>query len=90
MRGYGDPRFGPVSDQFDDWLTQTVEGAPDARDEALEAWEQAPSARLSHPPRAEEHLLPLFVAAGAADGAPGHRVFSDRVMETTLSAFRFG
>ncbi len=90
MRGYGDPRFGPVSDEFDAWLMQTVEGAPAARDEALEAWEQAPSARLSHPPRAEEHLLPLLVAAGAAAGAPGKRVFSDRVMETTLSAFRFG
>ena len=63
---------------------------PADRDAALENWEQAPSARLSHPPRAEEHLLPLFVAAGAAEGAPGKRVFSDRVMETTLSAFRFG
>jgi len=90
MRGYGDPRFGPVSDQFDLWLTHTVEGSPADRNAALEEWEHAPSARLSHPPRAEEHLLPLFVAAGAAEGAPGKRVFSDRVMETTLSAFRFG
>jgi aromatic ring-opening dioxygenase catalytic subunit (LigB family) len=90
MRGYGDPRFGPISDQFDAWLTQAIEGAPAARHAALLEWEQAPAARLSHPPRAEEHLLPLFVAAGAAADDPGRRVFSDRVMETTLSAFRFG
>ena len=33
--------------------------------------------------------LPPMVAAGAAPAACGQRVFSDRVMETTLSAFRF-
>ncbi|MBU3738002.1 MAG: dioxygenase [Rhodoferax sp.] len=90
MRGYGDPRFGPVSDAFDQWLTATVEGEAGAREQALIQWAQAPSARLCHPPRAEEHLLPLMVVAGAAGGDAGRRVFSDRVMETTLSAFRFG
>jgi len=90
MRGYGDPRFGPVSDAFDAWLTQAVEAGPSQRTHALAAWEQAPQARLCHPPRAEEHLLPLMVAAGAGGDSPGRKVFSDRVMETTLSAFRFG
>jgi len=90
MRGYGDPRFGPVSDEFDSWLTETVGSDPVSRRERLVAWEKAPSARQSHPPRAEEHLLPLFVAAGAAGSDPGRRIFSDRVMETTISAFRFG
>jgi len=90
MRGYGDPRFGPVSDAFDDWLVQAVESAPAQRHQALAEWAQAPGARLCHPPRAEEHLLPLMVVAGAAGQDPGQRVFSDRVMETTLSAFSFG
>ncbi|MEX0810437.1 MAG: class III extradiol ring-cleavage dioxygenase [Dongiaceae bacterium] len=90
MRGYGDSRFGPISDQFDQWLTAAIEGVPAVRRAALLEWDKAPAARLSHPPRAEEHLLPLFVAAGAAGSDPGWRVFSDRVMETTLSAFRFG
>ena len=31
-----------------------------------------------------------MVVAGAAGQDPGEKVFSDRVMETTLSAFRFG
>lgn len=90
MRGYGDPRFGPVSDEFDHWLTAAVEAAPDTRWQALTGWAHAPSARQSHPPRAEEHLLPLMVVAGAAQGDAGRKVFSDRVLETTLSAFRFG
>lgn len=90
MRGYGDPRFGPVSDEFDAWLIQTIEADPAERSDRLRQWDSAPSARLSHPPRAEEHLIPLFVAAGAAGDDRGRRVFSDRVMETTLSGFRFG
>jgi aromatic ring-opening dioxygenase catalytic subunit (LigB family) len=90
MRGYGDPRFGPISDTFDDWLSCTIEAEPPQRELALIAWEQAPSARLCHPPHAEEHLLPLMVAAGAARQDKGQRQFSDRVMQTTLSGFVFG
>lgn len=90
MRAYGDPRFGPISDEFDRWLTHAVEAEPQQRHKALVDWAQAPSARLSHPPHAEEHLLPLMVAAGAAGQGKGQRMFSDRVMETTLSAFTFG
>jgi aromatic ring-opening dioxygenase catalytic subunit (LigB family) len=90
MRGYGDPRFGPISDEFDQWLTDAVQSEPAQRHQALVDWAQAPSARLSHPARAEEHLLPLMVVAGAAGQDAGQRVFSDRVLETTLSAFRFG
>lgn len=89
MRGYGDPRFGPVSDQFDRWLADAVSAAQPERQQALTDWASAPGARLSHPPRAEEHLLPLMVAAGAAGADRGEHVFSDRVMEVTLSAFRF-
>jgi aromatic ring-opening dioxygenase catalytic subunit (LigB family) len=90
MRGYGDPRYGPVSDVFDAWLTETVKAAPGERDQRLAHWEQAPHARHCHPPRAEEHLLPLMTVAGAAGQDAGRKVFSDRVMETTLSAFVFG
>ncbi len=90
MRGYGDPRFAPISDEFDHWLTAAVELPPGERDRALQRWEDAPAARLCHPPRAEEHLIPLLVAAGAAGDSNGRKVFSDRVMHTTLSAYRFG
>lgn len=90
MRGYGDKRFAPISDDFNRWLVQAVEAAPTQREQALANWTDAPSARLCHPPRAEEHLLPLQVVAGAAGEDSGKCIFTDRVMETTLSAFRFG
>ena len=90
MRGYGDPRFTPISAEFDDWLTAAVQNAPEQRDALLADWTQAPHARLCHPPRAEEHLLPLMVVAGAAGESVGHKAFSQKIMETTISAFRFG
>ena len=89
MRGYGDPRFTPVSAEFDDWLTATVESAPAGRDALLADWTQAPHARLCHPPGGEEHLIPLLVAAGAGADSEGRKVFSEKIMDTTISAFRF-
>lgn len=89
MRGYGKPQFGPISDAFDDWLTQTVESDPVTRNKKLADWSAAPFARQSHPLGEEEHLLPLMVVAGAASNGMGKRVFTDRVLETTLSAFTF-
>jgi len=90
MRAYGNPAYGPVSDAFDAWLTQAVESSPEKRYELLSNWTQAPGARDCHPQRAEEHLLPLMTVAGAAGQDAGRKVFSDRVLETTLSAFVFG
>jgi aromatic ring-opening dioxygenase catalytic subunit (LigB family) len=89
MRGYGKPQFGPISDAFDGWLTQTVESDSATRNKRLADWSAAPFARQSHPLGEEEHLLPLMVAAGAASNGMGKRVFTDRVLETTLSAFTF-
>lgn len=90
MHGYGDPRFTPISAAFDQWLTAAVESPRAIRDALLREWTQAPHARDSHPPGGEEHLLPLLVAAGAAGDAAGRRVYSEVVMHTTLSAYRFG
>lgn len=90
MRAYGNPQYAPVSDVFDAWLTQAVESSPEERHQRLAHWHTAPHARDCHPPRAEEHLLPLMTVAGAAGMDAGRKVFSDRVMQTTLSAFTFG
>lgn len=90
MRGYRDPRFAPISDEFDAWLDQAVSAPPRERDALLAQWAAAPAARLCHPPGAEEHLLPLMVAAGAAGNDYGRTVFKDRVMQTTVSGVRFG
>ncbi len=89
MRGYGDARYTPISAEFDDWLTAAVESPPAQRDALLQDWTQAPHARHCHPLGGEEHLIPLLVAAGAAEGSAGRKVYSERVMETTISAYRF-
>ncbi len=90
MGAYGNPKYGPVSDAFDAWLTQAAQAEPTERWKLLANWEQAPGARHCHPPRAEEHLIPLMAVAGAAGNDSGRKIFSDRVMGTTLSAFSFG
>ncbi len=86
MRGYGDPRFTEPSAAFDQWLAEAVQRPAAARALALAQWEQAPAGRLSHPQ--EEHLLPLMVAAGAAEG-PGEPVYREQVMKTAISGFEF-
>ena len=68
-----------------------VAAAPAERDAGLTAWEQAPMARACHPPRAEEHLLPLMVAAGAAPDEPATRIYGERLMGyIAVSSYRFG
>jgi aromatic ring-opening dioxygenase catalytic subunit (LigB family) len=86
LRAMGDPRATLPSEQFDLWLTKTASLTHALRSEQLEQWSHAPAARIAHP--REEHLLPLMVAAGAAEGA-GTRVFSQQVMGAQVSGYRF-
>lgn len=61
---------------------------PPQRTARLMNWTGAPSARICHP--REEHLIPLMVAVGAAEGEQGRRVYSDAVMGCAVSGFEFG
>ena len=90
MAGYGDTNFTAPSESFDECLTNTVEADSDERFAALTHWTQAPHALASHLLCAEEHLLPLMVVTGAAGDDKGHKVYSEQVMKTQLSAFQFG
>ena len=78
-----------ASDEFDAWLTATVEDADTAaRDAKLAQWHRAPSGLASHP--RPEHLLPLHVVAGAAGSDPGRRTYADHVLGKAQSGYRFG
>lgn len=78
----------PGADVFDAWLTETLTAVPrKEREHRLVHWENAPNARAAHPH--EDHLLPLMVAAGMAEAAPGRLVFHDRAMGAPLSAYVF-
>lgn len=84
MRGGGD---GDAK-KFDTWLTQAATSEPQHRNALLAAWDKAPSARQAHP--REEHLLPLMVVAGAAESDAGKQVYTDVVMNSAISAYKFG
>ncbi len=88
MRAFG-PAGAAPSAAFDAWL-QAALPDPAGRAERLLDWARAPSARLAHP--REEHLLPLMVAAGAAEGEAGQCGYhqSDYMGSITASSFRFG
>jgi len=86
MRGFS-PAFTAKSEAFDAWLGAAI-ADPEARDEAIRHWDRGPFAREAHP--REEHLAPLFVAAGAAEGEPGRVAFRDTVMDVALSGYEFG
>lgn len=85
LMGRGEPAGAA---EFDAWLTGTMAAEPQARNAALIRWPDAPGARLAHP--REEHLLPLFVAAGAAATAPASKPYADTINGAPVSAFRFG
>jgi 4,5-DOPA dioxygenase extradiol len=79
------------ADAFDAALTDVAaDPDPARRDARLAGWESLPFARIAHPPGAEEHLLPLIVAAGAGAGEVGRHIFQDRVIGWTVSGYRFG
>ena len=74
---------------FDGWL-QSALPSPAGRGDRLLAWAAAPAARIAHP--REEHLLPLMVAAGAAEGDTGSCNYHEAQFMggVTASSFRFG
>ena len=86
MRGFS-PAFTARSEAFDAWLSDAL-ADPARRDQAIRAWTNAPYAREAHP--REEHLAPLFVAAGAAEGEPGRHAFRDIAMDVAISGYAFG
>ncbi len=88
-------RIGPAgqhpSQEFDGWLTETLCGSVGAaRSEQLRRWTAAPLARLAHPE--EDHLIPLMVAVGAAEGESAERVYHEDSFFGALavSSYRFG
>ena len=86
--------FGPAAKQpseaFDAWLGDALMQAPLARTAAMLDWESAPYARVCH--REEDHLVPLFVALGAAEGEPATRIYHDVDLfgGVSASSYRFG
>lgn len=88
MRGFGQGDAMDVSVQFEHYLNEAVTSSPQDRLQKLAHWQQAPSARLTHP--REDHLMPLMVAAGAAGESIGQRIVLDKVMGVVMASYQFG
>lgn len=88
LRAFRDPQAGPISEEFDAWLRQTMALPQAAREQRLLEWTQAPAARLAHP--REEHLIPLLVIAGAAGADRATTAYNGKVWGVRLSAYHFG
>jgi 4,5-DOPA dioxygenase extradiol len=82
----GDAAPDPANNAFQEWLIETCTGPLPAseRERRLVEWEEAPSARYCHP--REEHLLPLHVCMGMAEG-PAETVFDDAILGKRGVAF---
>jgi aromatic ring-opening dioxygenase catalytic subunit (LigB family) len=88
-------QFGPdgalASHAFDTWLQHVLlELSPADREQAMLQWSEAPYARHAHP--REDHLVPLWVALGAAEQEAAACVYHEDAFfgALTVSSFRFG
>ena len=80
-----------ASNAFDTWLQHVLlELSPADREQALLQWSEAPYARMAHP--REDHLVPLWVALGAAEQEAAACVYHEESFfgALTVSSFRFG
>ena len=84
------PESATPSAEFDTWLTDALLRHGQERVDLLSQWESAPSARVCHP--AEDHLVPLFVALGAAEDEAAKKTYFDQSVmgHATASSWRFG
>ncbi|CAM3647185.1 LigB family dioxygenase [Vibrio aerogenes CECT 7868] len=86
--------FGPQAKEpstvFDHWLNDTLTQAPESRTPSVIDWTSAPYARICH--QHEDHLMPLFVALGAAEEDTATRIYHDEGLfgGVTASSYQFG
>ena len=91
MRGFMTGGISAIenSEKFDKWLSKTVLNSnSNERNFALMNWQKAPAALESHP--RSEHLVPLFVIAGAAGDDIGMIDYTGTLMGVKISGYKFG
>lgn len=72
---------------FGEWMRERIEAGDE--DDVIRYRERAPFGRENHP--TEDHILPLFVAMGAARRGRGKRVHtSNEYGLLMMDAYRFG
>ena len=86
LRGCSEPMAYTTS--FDEELKEAVESEPGVREERMAKLLQREDARQAHP--TFEHLLPIFVGAGAAGVDWGKRLWTLKEGSMSWAQYRFG
>ncbi|KAI1411363.1 LigB-domain-containing protein [Hypoxylon sp. FL1857] len=84
----GDPRPLPYTVSFDEALKDAVESPPSERQARMREVAKRPDARQAHP--RFDHLMPVYVAAGAAGDDAGKRTWTLHEGSMGWSQYRFG
>ncbi|MCJ1250364.1 hypothetical protein MMC30_007590 [Trapelia coarctata] len=78
----------PYTVSFDEALKTAVEDNPARREKSMAGLLQRPDARKAHPTL--EHLMPIYVGAGAAGADPGKRLWTLKESSMSWAQYRFG
>ncbi|KAK6086057.1 aromatic ring-opening dioxygenase [Seiridium cupressi] len=84
----GDPTPLPYTVSFDEALKAATESAPAERQVKMAAAARRPDARQAHPRM--DHLMPVYVAAGAASEEQAKRTWTLHEASMAWSQYRFG
>ena len=78
----------PYTSSFDEALKDAVTSLPAEREQNMANLLKRPDARQAHP--MFDHLLPIFVGAGAAGDDVGERLWTLKEGSTSWAQYRFG
>lgn len=84
----GDTSPKPYTTAFDEALNDAVTADVGVREENMRQLLKSGVARKAHP--TFDHLLPIYVGAGAAEGEKGERLFTYLEGSLSWAQFRFG
>ena len=84
--GYSNPM--PYTNTFDEALKDAVSSSPSNREQQMAQLLSRPDARRAHP--SFEHLLPIYVGAGAAGDDVGERLWTLKEGGISWAQYRFG
>ena len=78
----------PYTINFDEALKNAAEAEPEIREETMASLLKRNDVRQAHPTL--EHLLPIFVGAGAAGRDRGQRLWTLKEGSLSWAQYRFG